>query len=115
MMALAFKVISWTALSPKSISFSMWPSAKLPSIFVPSCPVSVDAVAYPRARGQLISAYEMDPAQPPLPTAMNLPFQPDAGIQTSTLMSESVEGFMLAATRQNAGRSLGVISFNDAG
>jgi hypothetical protein len=37
---------------------------------------------------------------------MNFPFQPDAGIQTSILMSESVDGFNLAATRQNAGRPL---------
>src|SRR5580704_10014485 len=37
---------------------------------------------------------------------MNFPFQPDAGIQTSILMSESVDGFSVAATRQNAGRPL---------
>src|SRR6266571_7329663 len=46
----------------------------------------------------------MVPAHPPLPTAWNLPFQPDAGIQTSILMSESLDGFSAAATRQNAGR-----------
>src|SRR6202049_3150350 len=48
----------------------------------------------------------MEPLKPPLPTAMNFPFQPDACIQTSILMSESVDGFSVAATRQNAGRSL---------
>src|SRR5580704_4981673 len=37
---------------------------------------------------------------------MNFPFQPDAGIQTSILMSESRDGFSVAATRQNAGRPL---------
>src|ERR1700693_622070 len=37
---------------------------------------------------------------------MNFPFQADAGIQTSILMSESEDGFSVAATRQNAGRSL---------
>src|SRR2546426_8052355 len=47
----------------------------------------------------------MTPAHPPLPTAWNLPFQPDAGIQTSILMSESLDGFSVAATRQNPGRS----------
>src|SRR6185503_8833701 len=40
--------------------------------------------------------------QPPLPTAWNLPFQPETGIQTSILMSESDEGVRVAATRQNA-------------
>src|ERR1051326_7648846 len=48
----------------------------------------------------------MTPAQPPLPTAWNLLFQPFVGSQTSTLMSESVVGFRVAATRQNSGRSL---------
>src|SRR4029434_1029704 len=46
------------------------------------------------------------PAQPPLPTAWNLPFHPLAGSQTSTLISESLEGLSVAATRQNAGRFL---------
>ena len=45
----------------------------------------------------------MLPAQPPFPTAKYFPFQPDAGIQTSIFMSESLEGFSVAATRQNAG------------
>jgi hypothetical protein len=35
-----------------------------------------------------------------------LRFHPDAGSQTSILMSESLVGFNVAATRQNAGRSL---------
>src|SRR5580704_19467770 len=43
---------------------------------------------------------------PPLPTPINLPFQLEAGIQTSNLISESVEGLVTAATRQKAGRSL---------
>ena len=47
----------------------------------------------------------MLPFQPPLPTAWNFPFQPVAGSQTSILMSESLEGLSVAATRQNAGRS----------
>src|SRR5712691_5892200 len=46
----------------------------------------------------------MTPAHPPLPTAWNFPFQPDAGIQTSILMSESLDGFSVAATRQKGGR-----------
>src|SRR5213594_1235445 len=48
----------------------------------------------------------MFPVQPPFPTASNLPFHPDAGSQTSILISESLLGFNVAATRQNAGRSL---------
>src|SRR5689334_22492752 len=42
----------------------------------------------------------------PWPTATNLPFQPVAGSQTSTLMSESLVGVSVACTRQNAGMSL---------
>src|SRR6266576_6339272 len=45
----------------------------------------------------------MVPAQPPLPTAWNFPFQSTAGIQTSILMSESDEGVSVAATRQKVG------------
>src|SRR6185295_3356452 len=45
----------------------------------------------------------MTPAHPPLPTAWNFPFQPDAGSHTSILMSESLVGVNVAATRQNAG------------
>ena len=43
---------------------------------------------------------------PPLPTPINLPFQLEAGIQTSNLISESAEGLVTAATRQKGGRSL---------
>src|SRR5947199_3332232 len=45
----------------------------------------------------------MAPLHPPFPAAWNAPFQPDAGIQTSILISESAEGLMVAATRHNAG------------
>ena len=48
----------------------------------------------------------MLPFQPPLPIAWNLPFQPAAGSHTSILMSESADGLSVAATRQNAGRSV---------
>src|SRR5262249_1557486 len=48
----------------------------------------------------------MVPAQPPLPTAWNLPFHARAGSQISILMSESEEGVSVAATRQNAGNWL---------
>src|SRR5438552_2526143 len=48
----------------------------------------------------------MNPAQPPFPLPTNLPFQPEAGIQTSILISESALGFNVTATRQNAGKSL---------
>src|ERR1700674_949419 len=46
----------------------------------------------------------MVPAQPPLPTASNLPSQPWVGNQTSILISESDVGFNVAATRQRAGK-----------
>src|SRR2546427_5095249 len=45
----------------------------------------------------------MLPAHAPLPTASSLPFQPDEGSQTSILMSESLDGVSVAATRQNDG------------
>ena len=43
------------------------------------------------------------PAHPPLPTAWNLPFHPPVGSHTSILISESLVGFNVAATRQNDG------------
>src|SRR5213594_3757835 len=45
----------------------------------------------------------MEPAQPPLPTASNFPFQWSAGNQTSKLMFESDDGLSTPTTRQNAG------------
>ena len=45
----------------------------------------------------------MEPDQPPLPTASKFPFQVEAGIHTSILISESSEGFNVAATRQKGG------------
>src|SRR5579884_255942 len=48
----------------------------------------------------------MTPAQPPFPTAWNLPFHPFAGNHTSTLMSESAVGLIVTTTRQNSGSSL---------
>ena len=45
----------------------------------------------------------MVPAQPPLPTAWNFPFQFSAGSQTSISICESADGVRTAATRQCAG------------
>src|SRR3979490_432122 len=50
-----------------------------------------------------MAGYAIAPLNAPLPTAWNLPFQPDAGSQTSILISESLVGVSVAATRQNAG------------
>src|SRR2546426_7688911 len=44
----------------------------------------------------------MEPANPPLPTPWNLPFQPDAGSHTSSLIPESLDAFSTSETRQNA-------------
>src|ERR1700733_1805398 len=49
----------------------------------------------------------MDPVHPPLPTPWNLPFQPSVGSHTSILISESLLGRSVAATRQKAGRLFG--------
>src|SRR5687768_2567610 len=46
----------------------------------------------------------MLPFHPPLPTVRNLPFQL-AGSHSSILMSDSLVGISVAATRQKAGRS----------
>src|SRR5574338_19272 len=46
------------------------------------------------------------PTHAPLPVPSNFPFQFSSGSQTSNLISESLVGFDVAATRQNAGRSL---------
>src|SRR5579859_1335767 len=48
----------------------------------------------------------MDPANPPLPSPRYLPFHPASGSHTSILISESLAGLSVAATRQNAGRFL---------
>src|SRR5580698_10394647 len=104
MMALDLSVISCAERYPQSISFSGWPIAKL--ALPPSCPVSVIAAAYPRCSPAASVAGVIDPVQPPLPLASNFPFHPAAGSQSSILMSESALGFSVAATRQNAGRSL---------
>src|SRR4051794_14283411 len=50
----------------------------------------------------------MDPAQPPLPSAWNLPFHFSAsGIHTSTLIFESEDGFKTATIRQ---KFIGVVA-----
>src|SRR5436190_5226243 len=46
----------------------------------------------------------MPPLHPPFPTASNFIFQFVDGSHTSILMSESFDGFSVAATRQNSGR-----------
>src|SRR5215469_10439389 len=51
----------------------------------------------------------IDPAKPPFPRLKYLPFHPETGIQTSTLMSESFDGLISAVTRQKAGRRLNAL------
>src|SRR5437773_9795110 len=46
----------------------------------------------------------MIPPRPPLPTPSNFPFQPVAGIHTSTLMSEAGLGLSVTVTRQKDGK-----------
>src|SRR5262249_59591669 len=48
----------------------------------------------------------IDPAKPPFPRLKYFPLQPETGIQTSTLISESLDGLISAVTRQKAGRRL---------
>jgi hypothetical protein len=61
----------------------------------------------------------IDPAHAPLPTDWSELFQPAAGIHTSILISESLDGFSVAPTRQKAGRfrnaaALGALPFPGA-
>src|SRR5688572_8033866 len=49
----------------------------------------------------------MLPLNAPLPTARYFPFQFDAGIQISIVISESDEGLSVAATRHASGPTLG--------
>src|SRR5260370_39587019 len=51
----------------------------------------------------------MVPARPPLPTPLNLLFQPASGIHNSNAMLESAVGRMLPATRQKSGRPVSVL------
>src|SRR5262245_6203549 len=53
-----------------------------------------------------MAANPIDPASPPLPADWKFPFHPEVGIHTSILISESLVGFNVAATRQNSGTSL---------
>src|SRR5215831_11191729 len=86
------------------MTFSGCPIAKLASRPGPSCPVSVDAAAYPRANAFANAGCHTSPDHPPLPTPMNFPFQFSVGNHTSILIVESGTGRIVAATRQNAGR-----------
>src|ERR1700737_1256381 len=45
----------------------------------------------------------MEPANPPLPTPWNFPFQPELGSHTSNAISESLDGLITPAPRQKAG------------
>ena len=99
--AFAATVIPCTDRYPKSTSFSSCPIAKLaPSL---SCPVSVDAVAYPRSTPVASSLGSIAPPHPPFPVPFSFPFHAaPSGIHTSILISESLVGRNVAATLQNA-------------
>src|ERR1700722_7334223 len=101
-MAFAASVISCTARYAKSISLSGCPTTNAAVVSV--CPVSVPATAQPAATAVARSRYPTLPAHAPLPTDSSLVFQFDSGSHTSILMSESLVGFKVAATRQIAGR-----------
>src|SRR2546423_909175 len=56
----------------------------------------------------------MFPAQPPFPTAKNLPFQPSDGSQSSISICESLDGVSTAETRQWAGTVAVAATFSAA-
>src|SRR5215469_11637165 len=86
--------------------FSGCPIAQPASIGPPVWPVFVAVAAYPAFTDVASCALSIDPANPPTPIPSNLPFHPETGSQTSSLMSESRVGVASATTRQNAGRLL---------
>src|SRR5262245_10814319 len=61
-----------------------------------------------------MAASAIDPVNAPLPTARNFPFQLAAGNQSSILMSESLDGRSVVATRQKAGSCANVRGFGGA-
>src|SRR3954465_8064322 len=61
------------------------------------------ADAKPRWSPEARVAGAIEPVQPPFPLPSKLPFQPDMGSQSSILISESPDGFKVAAIRQKAG------------
>ena len=71
---------------------------------VTSCPVFVEAVAYPRLSCSARGPNESVPAHPPLPTPANLPFHLSIGSQTSNRICESIVGAITPATRQKGGK-----------
>src|SRR5438552_18490507 len=78
-----------------------------------SWPVFVEALALRRRICSASAPNEMLPAQPPLPTPENRPFQFCNGSHTSKRMCESLVGAISPATRQNGGRV--VIALLDPG
>ncbi len=60
----------------------------------------------PRATGPRRPAAAGSPPNPPLPDACSLRFHPACGNQTSTRMSESLDGVSFSVTRQKAGSVL---------
>src|SRR2546422_6339504 len=101
-MAFLFPPVSCPLGYRRSISFSLLCTQGHPP---PPCPLSGEAGAYPRRSPAASALVSMFPFQPPFPTVRNFPFQLEAGSQTSILMSESLDGFKVAATRQKPGRS----------
>ena len=109
MICFAATVIRCVAREPQSIHFSGWPTSASASLFVDGVvPMSVAATARPAFTASIISGTSIAtlPAYPPFPVPSNLSFQPDAGSQTSTLMSESLVGVSVAVTLQNGRTSL---------
>src|SRR5436305_3500375 len=94
-MVLESLVVSCTARYPKSMSFSGWPMAQLASGIMPwpRWPSSVAATAYPCIRGAASTIGWIDPAHPPLPRCMYLPFQlSTGGSHRAKPISESAVG-----------------------
>src|SRR6266576_571951 len=101
MMAFASPAVTWFARYPQSAIFSGCPRAQTGSAAL--CPMSVPAVAYPRA-SESPAVAGIAPPYPPLPMPLNLPFQPVNGRRTSNWIEESLVGVATPFTLQFAGR-----------
>src|SRR6478672_3457100 len=86
--------------------FSGCPIAQPASVGDPVWPASAAVAVYPAFTDIASCIWSINPANPPLPMPCSLPFHPETGSQTSSLMSESELGLASATTRQNAGRLL---------
>ncbi len=94
----AVLALMWIERDAKSTGSSRWPSSQSSFPGLLRCPVSVLAVAWPR-RGDCITAPELtEPAGPPFPMPLNLPFRGFSPVAKGSQTSRVVSGAMIHTT-----------------